>query len=379
MRSWIAVFVLSAGLATAQDDPLDKMQIHGMLSQGFLFSSGNSYGTMDSEDGSFRWTEGALNFGTSLTDQLRLGIQLHSYSFGEVGAQRLALDWAYGDYKVNQFFGIRAGKVKTPSGLFNDLQDIDSLYPWALLPEAVYPVDLRDLHLAHTGFVAYGDVHPGKRGGDIAYQVFAGSRSADATDGFSIGLAEEGLNLGDTSGPTWGGDVRWNSPLSGWILGASYLKNDLKAPGATMDGVPTPYRLKYTTEDFYSQYDYKKVTLSMEWNIEPSYEYVGALPVDYSPSRVWYWMGTYHITDRWSAGAYYSTDWGPDGNRDRSDPANYSHETAVNTRFDFNKYFYLKVEGHYIDGEGDGLYSIYNPNGLERITRLFIMRAGFAF
>lgn len=173
--------------------------------------------------------------------------------------------------------------------------------------------------------------------------------------------------------------MRWNSPVSGWILGASYLSNDLKAPEASMDGMPTPYRFKYDTQDFYSEYDYKKVTLSMEWNIEPSWQYLGTSPVLYSPSRIWYWMGTYHVTDRWSAGAYYSTDWGPEGNRDRSDPANYSHEAVVNTRFDFNKYFYLKVEGHYIDGDTDGLYSIYNPKGLERITPLYVMRAGFAF
>ncbi len=173
--------------------------------------------------------------------------------------------------------------------------------------------------------------------------------------------------------------MRWNSPVSGWILGASYLSNDLKAPEASMDGMPTPYRFKYDTQDFYSEYDYKKVTLSMEWNIEPSWQYLGTSPVLYSPSRIWYWMGTYHVTDRWSAGAYYSTDWGPEGNRDRNDPANYSHEAVVNTRFDFNKFFYLKVEGHYIDGDADGLYSIYNPNGLERITRLYVMRAGFAF
>lgn len=62
-------------------------------------------------DGSFRWTEGAINFASPLTDHLRVGIQLHSYSFGEAGQQKVTLNWAYGDYKMNQFFGIRAGKV----------------------------------------------------------------------------------------------------------------------------------------------------------------------------------------------------------------------------------------------------------------------------
>jgi hypothetical protein len=227
--------------------------------------------------------------------------------------------------------------------------------------------------------VVYGEVHPGKRGGSIAYQVYGGTRSVDSNSGFIIGAAESGTALGDTSGPTWGADVRWNSPISGWIIGASYLRNDLKAPEATTTGLPTPYQLKYTTEDFYTQYDYKKLTLAVEWNIEPSWEYVGTAPVDYSPSRIWVYMGTYHVTDRWSVGAYYSTDWGPDGNRDRHDPGNFSHETVANTRFDFNKYFYAKLEGHYIDGDADGLYTVYNPNGFEKITRLAVARIGFAF
>jgi hypothetical protein len=379
MRALATAFLLSAGLASAQDSIFDKIQIHGALSQGALYSTGNSYGTTDSRNGSFRWTEGALNFGSSLTDQLRLGIQLHSYSFGEVGAQKVTLDWAFGDYKVNQFFGLRAGKVKTPSGLYNDIQDVDLLFPWALLPESVYPVDLRDLHLAHTGFVVYGAVHPGKRGGSIGYQVFAGSRSDDSNGGLSIDLAESGLILGDASGPTWGADVRWTTPVNGWLLGASYMKNDLKAPNAMAAGISTPYQLKYTSENFYSQYEYKKVTLSMEWNIEPSHERIGAAPVVYSPSRIWYFMGTYRIKDKWSVGSYYSTDWGPDGNRDRSDPNNFSHDTALNTRVDINSYFYVKAEGHYIDGDADGLYQVYNPHGLERITRLYVARFGFAF
>lgn len=379
MRSLATALLLSAGLACAQDSVFDKIQIHGTLSQGFLYSTGNSYGTTNSKDGSFRWTEGALNFGTSLTDQLRLGIQFHSYSFGEVGAQKVMLDWAYGDYKVNQYFGLRAGKVKTPSGLYNDIQDIDSLYPWALLPESTYPVDLRDLHLAHTGALVYGEVHPGKRGGSVAYQVFAGSRTEDPSDGLSIGLGEEGLVLGGTSGPTWGGDIRWTTPVNGWILGVSYLKNNLRAPNALDNGVPTSYQLKYSTWDFYSQLEYKKITLSTEWNIEPSHERVGNEPFVYSPSRIWYWMGSYRVTDRWSVGGYYSTDWGPDGNRDRGDPSNFSHESVANTRFDINRYFYVKAEGHYIDGTANGLYSIYNPNGFQRITRLYLARVGFAF
>jgi hypothetical protein len=140
---------LCAALASAQDDSIfEKIQIHGGLSQGFLFSSSNNWLSTDSSNGSFRWNDIMLNLTDPLTEHLRVGIQLHSYMLGQIGQQKLGIDWALGDYKFNDHFGIRAGKVKTPLGLFNDIQDIDVLYPWALLPQSVYPADMRSFHLA---------------------------------------------------------------------------------------------------------------------------------------------------------------------------------------------------------------------------------------
>ena len=73
--------------------------MHGNLTQGFLFSSQNNYLTTDSSDGSAKWTEGALSVSRVITDQLRAGVQVHSYSLGQMGRQRVTLDWAYVDYK----------------------------------------------------------------------------------------------------------------------------------------------------------------------------------------------------------------------------------------------------------------------------------------
>jgi hypothetical protein len=378
-----AIIGLLAGLsfASAQDmGVLKRIQFHGDLSQGFLFSSANNYLTTESSDGSFRWTEGALNFRLPLTDNLKTGIQLHSYSLGQIGRQTVTVDWAFAEYKFNNYLGIRAGKVKTPMGLFNEVQDIDAAYPWVLLPQSVYPADMRSFHLAHTGFVAYGDFHLPGKAGSISWQGYAGSRSQARGEGFMLQLREEGTILGHASGPTLGADVRWTPPLSGLIIGASYLKTNLNAPTAVTDGAPAPGKFKYDTEDFYAQYQKGKLELDAEFNIEPTWESWGGQPYHYNPSRIWYLMGSWHVTSKLTTGMYYSRDFGFDSDtRDRSDPGNYSKETALNARYDFNRFLYGKIEGHYIDGVANGFYPSNNPNGLDKVTKVLLARVGFVF
>ena len=125
----------------AQD--LAGIEIHGFATQGFLFSSHNNYLTMQSSAGSLQWTDGAVSVSDSLNDNLRIGIQLHMYQLGQLGGPNIQVDWASGDYRVNDHLGFRAGKVKTPLGLFNDSQDVDAVFLWTLLPQGAYPIDNR--------------------------------------------------------------------------------------------------------------------------------------------------------------------------------------------------------------------------------------------
>src|SRR2546425_452596 len=68
-------------------------------------------------------------------------IQLHMYQLGDLGGSNIQVDWASGDYKLNDYLGFRAGKVKTVLGLFNDSQDVDAIHLWILLPQSMYPTD----------------------------------------------------------------------------------------------------------------------------------------------------------------------------------------------------------------------------------------------
>jgi len=52
---------------------------------------------------------------------------------------------------------------------------------------------------------------------------------------------------------------------------------------------------------------------------------------------------------------------------------------VANARYDINRFFYVKLEGHYIDGDLAAFYPGTNRNGLQKITRLGIARVGFVF
>lgn len=77
---------------------------------------------------------------TKLTNKLRMGAQIYDRKIGQLGGGR-----------------VRAGKVKTALGLFNDTQDAEFLHIWALLPQSLYPTDLRSSLIAHTGVDIHGE------------------------------------------------------------------------------------------------------------------------------------------------------------------------------------------------------------------------------
>jgi hypothetical protein len=97
-------------------------------------------------------------------------------------------------------------------------------------------------------------------------------------------------------------------------------------------------------------------------------------PVD---QRAWYPMASYSVMKRLQLGGYYSHYVNKAG--DRSLPANYSKDWVISGRYDFNDYFYGKLEGHFLHGTGLGYYASTNPDGLKPNSNLLAARIGFSF
>jgi hypothetical protein len=136
-------------------------------------------------DGSFGFTEMGLNMSSQVTDNFRLGAQVFNRNVGQLGQYHPSLDWAVADYRFKNWFGVRAGEVKTVIGLYNDSQDQDFLRTFALLPQSVYPTDLRDALIAQLGVDIYGAIPLKDRLGDLFYTAYAGHRH----DSFYSGAA----------------------------------------------------------------------------------------------------------------------------------------------------------------------------------------------
>ena len=324
LRLFVLVCICTGSLY-AQD--LSEIQIHGFVTQGFVFSSHNNYLTMRSSAGSLQWTDGAVSVTDSVTDNLRVGLQLHMYQLGQLGGPDIQVDWASGDYKVNDHLGFRAGKIKTVMGLFNDSQDVDAVFLWTLLPQSSYPIDNQGFYLAHLGGEVYGEVPLGKRAGNLEYHGYAGQSSVPVNGGYWKQVADAGLTLTNApGGTTYGGDLRWKTPLQGLIVGSSA---DVQAiDGTAVEGslhiVPfllSVHYAQYTKGRFYFAGEYDQSTTSAIVTMGPA---VFPLPLDL---RSWFAMGSYRISKKVQVGSYYSHY--VNKAMDTTQPANYSKDWVV--------------------------------------------------
>ncbi len=166
---FICLSLVPVGAVSALDE-LNNVGIHGFISQGYIQSTDYDYSGIKTEDGSFEFNEMGINFSTTPAEGLRLGAQFFARDFGELGNDGIEIDWAYGDYRVNNYFGVRAGKVKIAMGLYNETRDVDAVRTSILLPNAIYVEQNRDVYAGIKGVGAYGEL-PGGFSYQLAYGV----------------------------------------------------------------------------------------------------------------------------------------------------------------------------------------------------------------
>jgi hypothetical protein len=385
--------VLVGGASYALAQPVVKvgdkeLQFHGFMQQGVVFTTNNNFLTMGSVDGgSAEMTDGAVNVSMQVTDKLRVGTQVYARNIGQFGDGHLQLDWGFADYRFTDWIGVRGGKVKTTLGLINDTQDMEFLHTWALLPQTVYPLDLRSITIAHTGGDVYGRL-ASKKAGAFAYTAYVGRTDDDRRGGYRYGIEDAGLTLQGGIRQTLSGfDVRWTSPFEGLQLGYSFL-NMAGGVTFTVPGVPFPIDsdiTKWHQQAFYG--DFQK----NDWHFSGEYRHMilathstPALIEDLdTPSYGWFLSAAYRIAKPLELGTYYGRH--VDNTRiDASLPSNHMNDPAVTARVDFARYCSVKVEGHFIDGHGDpgfprGFYARNNANGFAEKTKMLVVRTAISF
>lgn len=363
-----------------------EVQVHGSVQQGFVFSSGNNFLTMNTRDGSGAMTDGAFNLGSQLSSKLRVGAQIYSRNIGDLGNGALQVDWAFADYKVNQTFGVRAGKVKTALGLYNDTQDMEFLHTWALLPQGVYPLDLRSVTIAHIGADAYGKLSLNKAG-SLQYTVYGGAIQDDTRGGYRYGWEDQGTHLGPITSRGVGFDSRWSAPIEGLTVGYSMLQMK-KELDVTSPNFPVTLHVDVPVarlQAIFGEMQHDRLKLAAEWRHESTTTTITPAvgPESTITARGWFASGSYRLNDRLELGAYHSRHV-PDTSLSAADSTNHIRDNAIAGRVDLNRFWHVKVEGHFIDGNGSssyarGFYRRSNPDGFDPTTRMLVIRTGVTF
>jgi hypothetical protein len=358
-----------------------KIDIHGYISQGYLFSTGNNY-LAETKKGTFQFNEMGIHFSAQVTDNLRIGIQLAARDLGESGNDRLKIDWAFADYRWQDWLGIRVGIVKMPLGFYNKTRDVDMLRTSILLPQAIYGETFRETTNSLKGVGAYGNI-PLKALGSLSYQAMFGSFDVDK-DGLTARRAESrgGIEVDKFDiGDTYCLALEWETPLEGLRIGAFHEKLSMKSHATLTEDVTIPvsfppFQLTVAEKGdqvimdtpslkisvFSIEYTWKDLVLAAEY-LRLDHLIITRLGGPNPPTREldvgsFYGRAGYRFSKLFELGAYYSVLYRDRNDRDGTKtPYNptfdaFQKDACLSLRFDLNDHWIFKLEGHLLNGTG---------------------------
>lgn len=379
-----------------------RVQVHSFASQGFAYSNHNNYLTMKTSRGSLAMTDVGVSTSMEFTDKLRIGAQVYDRNLGKLGRWHPELDWAVVDYRFKDWLGVRGGAVKTVFGLSNDTQDIDVLHTFALLPQSVYPTDLRDAMLQHWGGDMYGEIRL-RGAGSLAYTVYAGQRRDSEDGGYAYLESAFGVHLDSFGGLQVGQDLRWKTRVRGLLVGASHVGTSLTGQGSWTWAPPgqAPITIPYEehsrrnwSNQFHGEYT------AGNWRLVTEYRrywfdqiFLNEKAEIATDVRGWYASAEYRISRHLVLGGYHSrstVSWqstlpGTAQPPSVDAPGRHLYDKVMVARVNFARYWQVQVEGHFIDGYGcvnvypSGFYLQDNPQGLQPKTNLLLVRTGWSF
>jgi len=369
-----AIAVISGGQLRAADwQPFGPnapdFEFHGFASQGFIDSTGYNY-LGASKDGSLEFTELGLNVSFNPFPRTRIMAQAIAYDAGDAGKYDPILDYALVEYTFNDYFGIRAGRIQRPQGIYNDIQDVDLGRTFVLLPQAVYDTRWRDFYESLDGGDLFGTIPLGTAG-SLTYEVYGGVIRPRMDGGVALEI-QNGLPAGDhldqlNSPAVVGGQLWWNAPLDGLRLGAaaSYIHSF-----AVSSSFQTPFGLLHSvsnTNAFGQQYSAEYLWKAWTFQAEGCFldDTTGPAANADQSSIGWYADAAYRFNKWLETGAYYDEYYiqGP-GKAALTQSDTYQKDAAIAVRFDLTDRWIFKIEGHYIHGT-----ALLQDNSLNPVRR----------
>jgi hypothetical protein len=331
-----------------------EIEFHGFASQGFIDSTSYNY-LGESKIGSFEFTEVGINALFNPFPRTRIMAQAFAYDVGQAGKYDAVLDYALAEYTFNDYIGIRAGRVRRPQGIYNDIQDVDLGRTFILLPQGIYDARWRDFYVALDGGELFGTL-PLKAAGSLEYDFYGGLIHPSLDGGVADEISDElppSTHLDEINSPlTVGGQLWWNTPVDGLRLGAggafvSGFQYTLTTQ-TPLGPIDTIDRLNSLGLQYSAEYLWKKWTFQTEYLLLHDGSRTGG-----SDSRIfsWYASAEYRFNKWLEAGGYYTEYYDNTIEGGPVTPSDaYQKDAAVALRFDLTDWWIFKVEGHYIRG-----------------------------
>ena len=382
-----------------------EIEIHGFMTQGYIYTNHNNFFADTEKDGTFQFNEAGLNFSSDVSQKLRLGVQFFAHDLGKMGDMEVTIDWAYADYSFYDWLKLRAGKVKLPYGLYNTERDVDMLRTFVFLPQSFYYEGWRDSANAMNGGGFYGYIPVGFIG-NLEYQVYSGTASVDPDGGVARLLETQtplwmGLDVKSVDVEyTHAGRLTWDTVFGldglrvvtgAWVIEfnahSTYNNGTVSPHFDPSTGAPNGGFTMATSESTFNTKNFT-TSLSMEWVVGNTVlaaeymknEYELSLPVETTidPSGViasefdsvgWYGSVTHRFLDWLEVGAYYAEYYADNDDRDGEkmlsqyvasgglmgiapgmEHNRWLKDTCLTTRFDISANWLFKLEGHIING-----------------------------
>lgn len=343
-----------------------------------------------------------LNFGSDLTDRLHVGMQFFSRDLGRTDNNELVIDWAYGDYLWRDWLGIRVGVLRMVHGLYSEIRDQDMLRTSVFLPQSIYPEVDRDYYTRMYGGQIYGNI-PMSSFGDLTYRFLVGTYNPN-TDSSSLTIRIEDSGFFEVrkfnhDGIQYNGSLNWETPLeglrictTGWIMNTAGA--DLIAPDGFGPMIPQNSAITIDVERWSVvssiEYTWQNLRFAAEYRLENTKnDWLGiADAFDSEVDAEGYYLELSYRFSRWlEMGTYYSKFYPNKDDKDGKQNIAYGMDDflawqkdfAISARFDINDHWLIKLEGHYMDGAADWLFTNDNPDGMEQNDFLLAGKVTFNF
>jgi hypothetical protein len=166
------------------------------------------------------------------------------------------------------------------------------------------------------------------------------------------------------------------------MVGASDIRSNTQINPSTLNfgaftGPETVH--PYNTPDYFAKYEKGKILLAYEYArnqlngmiVVPQF----TVPFRFD-ERQQYAMASYKVTDKLSAGSYFSYYF---NQHEQNVGTNFQKDYTVAGRYDFNQFLYAKAEQHFINGTALSYDTNLNLGGLKPNSKLTILKMGVSF